>query len=184
MFNETRHSDISGRIILTFTRPANGGEGWGKGAKSLEITEACRRFSHCDNLCLCITSETAGIVITALRIVYFHVTTLLSETTNQIGQNLLKIYSDFGFRVFATSRSPCRTIWSGRWSAQARNVGSQCWLSILDRWSIEAWMIIAGLYWLIIIGPKIGPDDRPRITARLKPMTFQIYNHVNNDNKI
>ena len=34
------------------------------------------------------------------------------------------------------------------------------------------------------IGPKIGPDDRPRITARVKPMTFQIYNDINNDNKI
>ena len=26
------------------------------------------------------------------------------------------------------------------------------------------------------IGPKIAPDDRPRITARVKPMAFQIYN--------
>ena len=34
------------------------------------------------------------------------------------------------------------------------------------------------------IGPKIAPDDRPRITAKVKPMTFQIYNDVNNDNKI
>ena len=34
------------------------------------------------------------------------------------------------------------------------------------------------------IGPKIAPDDRPRITARVKPMTFQIYNDINNDNKI
>ena len=34
------------------------------------------------------------------------------------------------------------------------------------------------------IGPKIAPDDRPRITARVKPMTFQIYNDINNDNEI
>ena len=34
------------------------------------------------------------------------------------------------------------------------------------------------------IGPKIAPDDRPRFTARVKPMTFQIYNDINNDNKI
>ena len=34
------------------------------------------------------------------------------------------------------------------------------------------------------IGPKIAPDYRPRITARVKPKTFQIYNDINNDNKI
>ena len=34
------------------------------------------------------------------------------------------------------------------------------------------------------IGPKIARHDRPRITARIKPMTFQIYNDINNDNKI
>ena len=34
------------------------------------------------------------------------------------------------------------------------------------------------------IGPKIAPDYRPRITARVKPMIFQIYNDINNDNKI
>ena len=34
------------------------------------------------------------------------------------------------------------------------------------------------------IGLKIAPDDRPRIPARVKPMTFQIYNDINNDNKI
>ena len=33
------------------------------------------------------------------------------------------------------------------------------------------------------ISPKIAPDARPRITARDKPMTFQIYND-NNENKI
>ena len=34
------------------------------------------------------------------------------------------------------------------------------------------------------IGPKIAPDDGPRITARVKPTTLQIYNNINNDNKI
>ena len=34
------------------------------------------------------------------------------------------------------------------------------------------------------IGPKIAPDDRPRITARVKPTIVQIYNDINNDNKI
>ena len=34
------------------------------------------------------------------------------------------------------------------------------------------------------IGPKITPDDRARITARVKPTIFQIYNDINNDNKI
>ena len=34
------------------------------------------------------------------------------------------------------------------------------------------------------IGPKIAPDDKPRITARVRPMTFQIYNDINNDNNI
>ena len=34
------------------------------------------------------------------------------------------------------------------------------------------------------IGPKIAPDDRPRMTARVKPVTFQIKNDINNDNKI
>ena len=34
------------------------------------------------------------------------------------------------------------------------------------------------------IDPKIAPNDRPRITARFKPMTFKIYNDINNDNKI
>ena len=41
-----------------------------------------------------------------------------------------------------------------------------------------------GLILACYIGPKIAPDDRPRITARVKPMTFQIYNDINNDNKI
>ena len=34
------------------------------------------------------------------------------------------------------------------------------------------------------IGPKISPDDRPRIITRVKPMTFQVYNDINSHNKI
>ena len=34
------------------------------------------------------------------------------------------------------------------------------------------------------IGSKIAPDYRPRITARVKLTTFQIYNDIHNDNKI
>ena len=34
------------------------------------------------------------------------------------------------------------------------------------------------------IGPKIARDDRPRTTARVKPAIFQIFNDINNDNKI
>ena len=34
------------------------------------------------------------------------------------------------------------------------------------------------------VGPKIAPDDRPRIAARVKPTIFQIYNDINNGNKI
>ena len=62
----------------------------------------------------------------------------------------------------------CREIWSGRWSAQARNIGRQCWLSILNRWSIEAWMTIASLYWLVILAPKslsmIGRESLPELS--------------------
>ena len=50
---------------------------------------------------------------------------------------------------------PCRKIRSGRWSAQARNVGSQCWLSILDRWSIEAKSL-----------PMIGRESLPELSRR------------------
>ena len=66
--------------------------------------------------------------------------------------------------------------------------GSQCWQPMLD---IDiAPMIDRGLddncgpILACYIGPKIVPDDRPRITARVKPKTFQIYNDINNDNKI
>ena len=34
------------------------------------------------------------------------------------------------------------------------------------------------------IGPKITPNYRLWITARVKPTTFQIYNDINNKSKI
>ena len=34
------------------------------------------------------------------------------------------------------------------------------------------------------IDPKIALNYRPRITARVEPTIFQIYNDINNDNKI
>ena len=34
------------------------------------------------------------------------------------------------------------------------------------------------------IGPKIAPDYRLRINARIKLTTIQNYNYINNDNKI
>ena len=34
------------------------------------------------------------------------------------------------------------------------------------------------------IGLKIASDDRPRIAARVKPIIFQTYKDINNDNKI
>ena len=63
----------------------------------------------------------------------------------------------------------------------------QCWQAklaidigtMIDRGLDDNYGPILACY----IGPKIAPDDRPRITARVKPMTFQIYND-NNDNKI
>ena len=33
------------------------------------------------------------------------------------------------------------------------------------------------------IGPRIAPDYRPRITARIKQTSFPNYNDINNDNK-
>ena len=71
-------------------------------------------------------------------------------------------------KKYLKKKNPCRKTWSGRWSAQARNVGSQCWLSILDRWSVEAWTIIAGLYWLVILAPKslpmLGQESLPELS--------------------
>ena len=34
------------------------------------------------------------------------------------------------------------------------------------------------------VSPKITTDHRPRITARVKLTTFQIYNDINSDNQI
>ena len=51
---------------------------------------------------------------------------------------------------------------------------------MIDRGLNDNWEPILACY----IGPKIAPDDRPRITARVKPTIFQIYNDINNDNKI
>ena len=64
---------------------------------------------------------------------------------------------------------------------------SQCWQPMLaidigpmiDRSLDDNCQPILTCY----IGPRFAPDDRPRITARDKPMTFQIYNDINNDNK-
>ena len=64
----------------------------------------------------------------------------------------------------------------------------QCWQPMLaidigpmtDRGSDDNCGPILACY----IGPKIAPDDRPRITVGVKPMTFQIFNDINNDNKI
>ena len=61
---------------------------------------------------------------------------------------------------------------------------SKCWQPmlaidigpIIDRGLDDMFGPILACY----IGPKIASDDRPRV----KPMTFQIYNDINNDNKI
>ena len=65
---------------------------------------------------------------------------------------------------------------------------SQCWQPMLaidigpmiDRGLDDNCGPILACY----IGPKIAADDRPRITARVKSIIFQIYNDINNDNKI
>ena len=51
-----------------------------------------------------------------------------------------------------------------------------------DRPKLEMLAIVIGS--MSDRGPKIAPDYKPRITARVKPATFQIYNDINNDNKI
>ena len=65
---------------------------------------------------------------------------------------------------------------------------SQCWQPVL---AIDIGPMIdrgldnnCGPILACYIGPKLAPDDRSRITARVKPMTFQIYNDINNDNRI
>ena len=68
------------------------------------------------------------------------------------------------------------------------DLSSQCWQPML---AIDIGPMIdrglddnCGPILACFIGPEIAPDDRPRFTARVKPMTFQIYNDINNDNKI
>ena len=65
---------------------------------------------------------------------------------------------------------------------------SQCWQPML---AIDIGPVIdrglddnCGPILACYIGLKIAPCDRPRITAKVKPMTFQVYNDINNDNKI
>ena len=65
---------------------------------------------------------------------------------------------------------------------------SQCWQPML---AIDVGAMIdrglddnCGPILACYIDPKIAPDARPRITARVKPMTFLIYDDINNDNKI
>ena len=66
--------------------------------------------------------------------------------------------------------------------------GSQLWQQIFAI-DIEP-MIDRGLHdscgplLACYIGPTIAPDYRARITARVKPPTYEIYNDSNNDNKI
>ena len=65
---------------------------------------------------------------------------------------------------------------------------SQCWQPMLaidigpmiDRGLDDNCGPILAFY----IGPIIAPDDRPRITARVKPAIFQIYDDIKNNNKI
>ena len=57
---------------------------------------------------------------------------------------------------------------------------SQCWLSILDRGLDDNCGAILASY----IDPKIAPDYRPTITARVDPPTFQIYSDIINDIEI
>ena len=67
-------------------------------------------------------------------------------------------------------------------------LSSQCWQPMLaidigpmiDRGLDDNYGPILDCY----IGPNIAPDDRPRITARVKPTICQIYKDINNDNKI
>ena len=65
---------------------------------------------------------------------------------------------------------------------------SQCWQPML---AIDIGPMIdqglddnCGPILACYIGLQIAPDDRPRITARVKPMIFQIYNDINNDNEM
>ena len=71
---------------------------------------------------------------------------------------------------------------------QTISPSSQCWQPML---AIDVGPMInrglndnCGAILACYIGPKVAPDYRPRITARIKPTTFQNYNDINNDNKI
>ena len=65
---------------------------------------------------------------------------------------------------------------------------SHCWQSILaidiepmiDRGLDDNFRLMLVCY----IGPKIAADYRQRIAARVELTIFQIYNDINNDNKI
>ena len=64
---------------------------------------------------------------------------------------------------------------------------SQCWQPIL---AVDIGPMIdpglddnCGPILACYIVPKIAPDDRPKITAGVKPMTCKIYNAITNDNK-
>ena len=67
-------------------------------------------------------------------------------------------------------------------------LSSQCWQQMLaidigpmiDRGLDD----ICGPILACYIGPKIAPDYRPKITARVKPTIFLISNDIINDNKI
>ena len=48
----------------------------------------------------------------------------------------------------------------------------------------RGWDDNCGPIWACYIGPKIAPNHRPRIPARVKPMIFLIYNDINDDNNI
>ena len=64
---------------------------------------------------------------------------------------------------------------------------SQCWQPMLaiDIGPMIDWGLDdnCGPILACYIGPKIAPDDRPRITARVKPTIVQMYNDISNDHK-
>ena len=67
-------------------------------------------------------------------------------------------------------------------------LSSQCWQPMLainigptiDRGLDDNWEPILACYIFL----KIAVNYRPRIIARVKPVTLQIYNDITNDNKI
>ena len=75
-----------------------------------------------------------------------------------LSSRLLKVSFLLNFDLMCLSvfnNYPCRKIWSRAMLAGCQHCAS--WLSILDWWSIKAWMIIAGLYWLVILATKSLP---------------------------